>query len=124
MPLFTVTAGFELSRAAEPVAGVFDFERVHGRALFLLFGYTAVWTQVLGEDEATSCRSRSLRGHQDCERQLDDLFVLVDGVQGAAHVVGDVSLAAGLDPIRKLHDGGFEGELVFVDLVQQGGEQV
>ena len=29
--------------------------------------------------------------------QLDELLVLVDGVQGAAHVVGDVSRAAGLD---------------------------
>jgi hypothetical protein len=30
----------------------------------------------------------------------------------------------GLDPVGKLQDGGFEGELVFVDLVQQGEEKV
>jgi len=32
--------------------------------------------------------------------------------------------ASRLDPIRKLHDGRLKGELVLVDLVQQGREQV
>ena len=79
---------------------------------------------VLGVECVLLDRLPSLWRHQHRQRQLDELFVLVDGVQGAAHVVGDISRAAGLDSIRKLHDGGFEGELVFVDFVQQGGEQV
>jgi hypothetical protein len=40
----------------------------------------------------------------------------------APHVVGDVSRSALLDPIRQLHDGGFQGELVFVALEEQGRE--
>jgi len=28
--------------------------------------------------------------HQDRQRQLDEFFVLVDGVQGTAYVVGEV----------------------------------
>lgn len=32
--------------------------------------------------------------------------------------------AALLDPVRKLQDGGFEGEFVFVDFEEQGREQV
>ena len=62
--------------------------------------------------------AKSLRCHEHRQRQLDELFILVDGVQGAAHVVGNVSRAARLDPIGKLQDGGFQGELVFVDLEQ------
>ena len=65
----------------------------------------------------------SLGSHQPCERKLDELPVFVDGVQGAAHVVCDVSLAAGPDPIGTLQDGGLKGELVFVDLLHQGGSR-
>lgn len=35
-----------------------------------------------------------------------------------------VSRAMSLDPVGTLQDGGFESELIFVDLVWQGGEKV
>jgi len=117
-----VGASFELSGAAQPVTGVFDFERVHGHALSILFGYTVIEAKLFGEGRVTN--RDSIGCHEYRERQLDELLVLVDGVQGAADVVGDVSRTAGLDPIRKLQDGGFEGELVFVDLEKKGREQV
>lgn len=66
----------------------------------------------------------SLRRHQHRERQLDKFFVLIDGVQGAADVIGDVGRTALLHPVLKLQDCGFQGELVFIDLEQQGMEQV
>ncbi|MGF7116281.1 hypothetical protein QF017_005805, partial [Pseudomonas laurylsulfatiphila] len=65
---------------------------------------------------ADRCRLQSLGGHHHRERHLDELFILIYCFQGTAHVVGDVSRSALLDPIRKLHDGGYESELVFVDL--------
>lgn len=34
--------------------------------------------------------SRSHRGHHHRERHFDELLILVDGVQGAANIVGDV----------------------------------
>lgn len=37
-----VPAGFKRRRAAEPIAGVFDFVWVHVHALFILFLYTVV----------------------------------------------------------------------------------
>lgn len=58
------------------------------------------------------------------KRHLDELLVLVDGVQGAADVVGDFCAASLLDQAGQLHDGCFEGELVFIDFVEQGREQV
>jgi hypothetical protein len=64
----------------------------------------------------------SLRRHKNCERKLDELFVLIDGVQGTADVVGDVGRAACFNLVGKLKDGGLKGELVFVDLEEQGGE--
>jgi hypothetical protein len=69
-------------------------------------------------------RLPSLRRHRYRERHLDELFVLVDSFQGAAYVIGDIGRSALLDPIRKLHDGSFQGELVFVDFEEQGREQV
>ena len=60
--------------------------------------------------------------HQHSERQLDELFIFVDGVQGSTHVVGDIGRASLLNPVRKLHDGSLEGELVLIDLEQQGRE--
>ena len=35
-----------------------------------------------------------------------------------------ISRAMSLDPVGTLQDGGFESELIFVDLVWQGGEKV
>ncbi|MNO88949.1 hypothetical protein D3C76_804180 [compost metagenome] len=58
----------------------------------------------------------SFRRHHHCKRHLDELFIPIDGFQSAAHVVGDVSRSSLLDPVRQFHDGGFQGELVFVDL--------
>lgn len=37
-----LSSGFELGPATEPVAGVFDFMRVHGSALLILFVYTVI----------------------------------------------------------------------------------
>ena len=37
-----LSAGFKLGRATEPVAGVFDFLRVHGNALRILFVHTVI----------------------------------------------------------------------------------
>lgn len=56
--------------------------------------------------------------------QLNELFVPIDGVQRAANVVGCFGAAFLLNPVRKLHDGCFKGELVFVDFGQQGRGQV
>jgi hypothetical protein len=61
----------------------------------------------------------SLRRHEHRERHLDELFIFVDRVQGAAHVVGDLCRTAHFHPVLKLHDGGLKGELVFVDLEKQ-----
>ncbi|MNR61583.1 hypothetical protein D3C85_1833730 [compost metagenome] len=43
---------------------------------------------------------------------------------GAADITADLGRSAMLNPKRELHDGGLQGELVFVDLEQQGREQV
>ena len=64
--------------------------------------------------------AKSLRCHQYRQRQLNEFFVLVDGIQGSADVVGDIGRAARLNPVRELQDGGLKGELVFVYLEQQG----
>lgn len=45
------------------------------------------------------------RGHQHRKRQLDELLILVDGVQGAAHVFLRVVVLL-LDPVRQLKDRG------------------
>lgn len=66
----------------------------------------------------------SVGRHQHCKRHLDELFVLVDRPERAAHILGDVCRSALFDPVRQLHDGGFEGELVFVDFEEKGREQV
>ena len=58
-------------------------------------------------------RSQSLQGHQHRERQLDELFIFIDGVHGAADVSGDVGRAALLDPVSGSHDGGFQRGRVF-----------
>ena len=64
------------------------------------------------------------RATSDRERQFDELFVLVDCVQGTAHVVRDFGSALLLDPVGQFKDGGLKGQLVFVDLEEQGREQV
>lgn len=43
------------------------------------------------------------------ERQLDELFVLVDCVQGAAHFVRDFGGPSLLDPVGQLEDGCLKG---------------
>jgi hypothetical protein len=58
----------------------------------------------------------SLRRHEHRERDLDELLVTIDRLQGAAHIVGNLGISSLLDPICQLHDGGLEGELVLVDL--------
>ena len=50
-----IATGLKLSWAAKPVAGVFDFEGIHGHVLSMLFGYTVIEAQDSGEGEATSC---------------------------------------------------------------------
>lgn len=45
-----------------------------------------------------------------------ELLIFVDGVQGATNIIGDVGRSALLNPVRDFQDGGFEGELIFVDL--------
>ncbi|WP_261398021.1 hypothetical protein [Pseudomonas sp. DR48] len=50
------TTGLKLSWAAKSVAGVFDFEGIHGHALSVLFGYTVIDAQASGEGEATISR--------------------------------------------------------------------
>ena len=47
--------GFKPGRASLPIAGVFDFIRVHGHALSILFVYTVIRAQRFGEGSATSC---------------------------------------------------------------------
>lgn len=47
-------AGFKRCRATKPVAGVFDFVRVHTRALLILFLYTVIDVPQLREEEATN----------------------------------------------------------------------
>lgn len=69
-------------------------------------------------------RSRSLWSHHYRERHFDEFLIPIDGVQGAADVIGDVGAAVVFDPIGQFHDGGFQGELVFVDFEKQGREQV
>jgi hypothetical protein len=66
----------------------------------------------------------SLRRHHHRKRNLDKFFILVDCPERASHVVSDIRRAALLDPIRQFQDGSFEDELIFVDLVKQGREQV
>lgn len=68
--------------------------------------------------------SFSLRRHQHRKRHIDELFVLADCVQSAAHVAGNLRRSALLDPKRQLHDGGLKGELILVDLEKQGREKV
>jgi len=65
---------------------------------------------------ASSRRSRSLRRHHHRQRHLDEFLIPVDCVQGAANIVGYIGRATLLYPKRELHDGRFQGELVFVDL--------
>ena len=60
--------------------------------------------------------SRLVGRHEHSKRYLDELLVSIDRVQGAPNIVGDVRRSAHLYPVRKLHDGGLQGELVFVDL--------
>jgi hypothetical protein len=43
-------------------------------------------------------------------------------VQSATHVLGHISGATLLDPVRDLHDGRLKGQLVFVELGEQGRE--
>jgi hypothetical protein len=57
--------------------------------------------------------ANSLRRHKHRKRQLDELFVLVDGVQGAAHVVRDFGGALLLDPVGQFKDGGLKGSIGF-----------
>lgn len=61
-------------------------------------------------------RSRSFRRHYHRERHLDELFVLVDRLKGAADIAADLGRSALLNPKRELHDGILQGEVVFVDL--------
>ncbi|MNL30669.1 hypothetical protein D3C87_1524180 [compost metagenome] len=49
-----VPAGFQRCRAAEPVVGVFDFERFDDYALHILFLYTVIELKALRESEATN----------------------------------------------------------------------
>ncbi len=58
----------------------------------------------------------SLRRHQPCQRHVDELSVLTDRCQRAAHIASNLIWAALLDPKGKLHDRGFEGKLVLIDL--------
>lgn len=67
--------------------------------------------------------AQSIQCHHHRECHLDELFIFIDGVQGAADVIGYVGRAALLDPVRKLQDGGFEGELVFVNFESREGSR-
>jgi hypothetical protein len=67
---------------------------------------------------------RSIRRYEYRESHLDKLFVLVDRFQGASHIATDLGRTALLYPKCQFHDGCLKGELVFVDLEQQGREQV
>ena len=66
----------------------------------------------------------SLRSHQYRKRQLDEFLILADRIQGAAHIVGDIGSSLLFDLVGQFQDGGLKGQLVFVDLVEQGREQV
>jgi hypothetical protein len=46
--------GFEVCWTAQPLAGVFDFVGIHGKALSILFGYTVIEARILGEGVSTS----------------------------------------------------------------------
>lgn len=56
--------------------------------------------------------------HKYRESQIDELLVLADCVQSAANVAGGLGCPSLLDPECQLHDCGFEGELVLIDLEQ------
>jgi hypothetical protein len=60
----------------------------------------------------------SLRRHHHRKRHLDEFFILVHRLEGTTDVFGDVGRAALLNPESQLHDGGFHGELIFVELVK------
>lgn len=47
--------GFQPGRSAEPIAGVFDVVRVHGRALRILFICTVLEVRWFGYKKVTSC---------------------------------------------------------------------
>lgn len=81
---------------------------------FILFLY-----DIQGFDTA-----KSFRRHQHRERHLDEFFVLVDRLKGAADITADLGRSAMLNTKREHHDGSLQGELVFVDLEQHGREQV
>ena len=65
---------------------------------------------------------KSLRCHQHRESHLDELFILVDRFQGAAHIATDLGRTALLNPKRQLYDGSLQSELVFIKLEEQGRE--
>ncbi|MCY1459658.1 hypothetical protein D9M71_771500 [compost metagenome] len=50
-----VLDGLESGGATEPVAGIFDFVRVHGHTLRILFLYAVVEVLRLGERKVTNC---------------------------------------------------------------------
>ncbi len=58
----------------------------------LALGMGALWLLKYFTGEWRLCRagSGSLGCHQYGQRQFDELLVVVDGVQGATHVVGDI----------------------------------
>lgn len=89
---------------------------VHGAWFLVLYVRAIFEISQSGRLEATNCRftRRSIRRHEDGQCQLDELFVLINGVQSTANIFCHISGAALLDPVRNLHDGGFEGQLVFV----------
>ncbi|MBS4085959.1 hypothetical protein, partial [Pseudomonas rustica] len=75
-------AGFERSRATEPIVGVFYIEGFHGCALLVLFGHTVIEAQPVSEGEATSCRERQLsansgRPSKSYLRRSPELFGLM-----------------------------------------------
>lgn len=78
-------AGFERSRATEPIVGVFYIEGFHGCALHVLFVYTVIEAQPVSEGEATSCSERQISAnswHSAClqarsaslRSQMNDYF--------------------------------------------------
>ena len=63
--------------------------------------------------DETARAGQSVRSHEHRKRQLDELFVLVDGIQGTANDVRYFGGAFLLDPVVRFEDGGLKGQLVF-----------
>jgi hypothetical protein len=96
---------------------------IHDLYLWFFAEQGAVYLRHPGFWQRGGVHLQSFGCHQHRQRHLDELFISVYGFQGAAHVVGDIGRSLLLDPVRKLLDGGFQGELISLILNSSEGSR-